>query len=160
MAGSQTRRGFGDSLNAVRADAGPGAPGQKGHSDIEPGEVNWMEKLGMPLKIAAIYLILLGLATISPSLATSIFGHEGKDPGVLLTLSGVFLGFGVVVWTIAGDVQKYGGLATAYVIALLISAVFLIWAWATGLFTARTALVPLIINLVLAGWIWTAKPKS
>ena len=119
-----------------------------------------MEKLGMPLKIGAIYGILLGLATISPSLATSIFGHEGKDPGVLLTLSGLFLGFGVVVWTIAGDVQKYGGLATAYVIALIISAVFLIWAWAAGMFTARTALVPLIINLVLAGWIWSAKPKS
>lgn len=119
-----------------------------------------MEKLRLPMLVGAIYVILLGLVTLSPSLATSVFGREPKDPALLLTLSGVFLGFGVVIWGIASDTEKYGGLATALVIALLISAVFLAWAWATDLYTARTALGPLIINLVLAGWLWSAKPKS
>ncbi len=119
-----------------------------------------MEKLRLPVMLDAIYCILLGLATLSPSLAAGIFGHEGKDPALLLTLSGLLLGFGVVIWFIAGDIEKYGGLATALVFALLISAVFLVWAWTTNLFTARTALVPLIINVVLAIWIWSAKPKS
>jgi len=118
-----------------------------------------VEKLRLPVQLDAIYCFLLGLATLSPSLAASIFGAEAKDPALLLTLSGLFIAFGVVIWSIAGDIEKYGGLATALVLALLITAVFLIWAWATNLFTARTALVPLIINIVLAIWIWSAKPK-
>jgi hypothetical protein len=119
-----------------------------------------MEKLRLPLMVNAIYLLLLCLSTLSPSLATSIYGTEVKDVGVLLTLSGVFLGFAVVLWTVAGDTKQYGGLATAIVIALLISAVFVLYAWVTQAFTIRAALVPIVINLVLAGWIWSAKPKS
>ena len=120
-----------------------------------------MEKLRTPLRVEAVYLVLLCISTLSPSLAMSVFGGtEVKDVGVLLTLSGVFLGFGVVVWTVANNTEKYGGLATAFAIALLISAVFLAYTWATKQFTARTALVPFIINLVLAYWIWSSKPKS
>jgi hypothetical protein len=119
-----------------------------------------VEKLRTPLMVQAVYLVLLCLSTLSPSIAASVYGTEVKDVGVLLTLSGLFLGFGVVVWTAASNTEKYGGLATAFVTALLISAVFLVYAWATQQFTARTALVPLIINLALAYWIWSAKPKS
>ncbi len=110
--------------------------------------------------INAVYLILLGLSTLTPSLTSAVFGYEAKDPGVLLVLSGLFFGFGVVVWTIAGNVEKFGGLATAQMVALVIGAVFLIWGWAANLYTVRNALVPLIINIVLAGWIWSARPKS
>ncbi len=119
-----------------------------------------MDKLRTPLLINAVYLILLGLSTLSPSLTSSVFGYEVKDPGVLLVLSGIFLGFGVVVWTIASNVEKYGGLAAAQATALIIGALFLIWGWAKGYYTPRNALVPLIINIVLAGWIWSARPKS
>lgn len=90
----------------------------------------------------------------------SVWGSEVKDVGVLLTLSSVFLGFAVVVWTVANNTEKYGGLATAFVAALLISAVFLAYSWVTKQFTARTALAPIIINLVLAYWVWSSKPKS
>ncbi|MDQ7839477.1 MAG: hypothetical protein RDU83_00445 [bacterium] len=123
-------------------------------------EVMGVEKLRLPVKLDAIYSFLLGLAMLSPSLAASVFGHEVKDPGLLLTLSGLFIGLGVLVWVIAGDIEKYGGLASALVFVLLISAVFLVWGWTTNLYTARTVLVPLIINIVLAIWIWSAKPKS
>jgi hypothetical protein len=122
--------------------------------------VKGVEKLRTPLMVQAIYLVLLCISTLSPSLAMSVWGSEVKDPGVLLTLSGLFLGFAVVVWTVANNTEKYGGLATAFVIALLISAVFLAYAWVMKLYTARTALVPLVINLVLAYWVWSSKPKS
>jgi hypothetical protein len=122
--------------------------------------VKGVEKLRTPLMVQAIYLVLLCISTLSPSLAMSVWGSEVKDPGVLLTLSGLFLGFAVVVWTVANNTEKYGGLATAFVTALLISAVFLAYAWVMKLYTARTALVPLVINLVLAYWVWSSKPKS
>ncbi len=119
-----------------------------------------MQNLRTPLVINAVYLILLGLSTLTPSLTSSVFGYDVKDPGVLLVLSGLFFGFGVVVWTMASNVEKFGGLATAQMVALVIGAVFLIWGWAANLYTVRNALVPLIVNIVLAGWIWSARPKS
>ena len=119
-----------------------------------------MEKLRTPMMVNAVYLILLGLATLTPSLTKSVFGYEAKDPGVLLVLSGIFFGYGVVVWSIASDAAKHGGLASAQVVALGIGIVFLIWGWARGDYTPRNVLVPLIINIILAGWIWSARPKA
>lgn len=119
-----------------------------------------MRNIRSALLVNAIYIILLGISTLSPSLASSVFGYEVKDAGILLVLSSVFLGFGVVLWAIAGNSEKYGGLASAVVVALAIGIVFLIWGWMRGLYTARNALVPLVINVVLAGWIWSARPRS
>lgn len=119
-----------------------------------------MEKLRTPLMINAIYLFLLGLTTLTPSLAQSVFGIEVKDPAVLRVLSGIFFAFGIVVWSISRDAARYGGLAPALVAGLVIAIVFLAWSWAQNLFTARTALMPIIINAALAVWIWSARPKS
>lgn len=119
-----------------------------------------MEKLRTPLQINAIYILLIGLSTLAPGLVRAIFGYEVKDPGVLLVLSATFLGFGIVLWSIASDPGKYGGLATSIVIALLLFIVFLVWGWLAGLFTPRNVLIPLIIDIILAIWIWSAKQKS
>ncbi len=119
-----------------------------------------MEKLKTPLMIGAIYILLLGVSTLSPSLVSTVFGYDVKDPGVLRVLSGVLLGFGAVLWAIAGAVDKYGGLATAIVVSLVIGILFLLWGWLEGLYTARNVLVPLVINVVVAVWIWSAKPKA
>ncbi len=69
---------------------------------------------------------MLGIATLAPSLTRSVFGYDVKDPGVLLVLSGIFLGYGVGACGIASDVEKHGGLALFQVIALVIGSVFLI----------------------------------
>lgn len=118
-----------------------------------------MEKLRTPLVVQAVYLLLLCISTLFPSLAASVYGVEAKDVGLLVELSGLFLAFAVVVWVVAGNTEKYGGLAFAFVVALLISAVFSVYTLVSGLFTARTILAPIIINVVLAVWIWSARPK-
>ncbi len=118
-----------------------------------------MEKLKTPLMANAVYLLLLGLVTLSPNLVGSIFGYDVKDPGVLLVLSAALLGFGVVVWAVSASPEKYGGLATAIVVGLVISILFLLYGWMRGLFTPRNVGLPIIIDVVLAGWIWSAKPK-
>lgn len=120
-----------------------------------------MEKLKTPLMVNAVYLILLGLTTLSPGLVRSVFGYEVRDAGTLLVLSATFLSFGVLVWGVSADAGKYGGLATFLVYGLAISTLFLLYGWfAGGLFTARNALVPVIINVVLIWWIWTSRSKS
>ncbi len=109
--------------------------------------------------IDAIYAFLVGVSTITPGLAMAIWGAEVKDFGLLLAFSGVCIGFGVVLWGVAGDIEKHGGLASYLVAALIIVAVFMAWAWFGGMFGARTALPAVVINIVLAFWIWSAKPK-
>ena len=79
---------------------------------------------------------------------------------MLLVLSAAFLGIGLLAWVIAGDAGKYGGLASALVAVLIIAVLFNLWAWMRGLFGARQLLVPIIIDVGLIAWIWSAKPKS
>ncbi len=118
-----------------------------------------MQKLKTPFMVDAVYLILLGLVTLSPGLVRSIFGYDVKDTGVLLVLSGALLGFGVVVWAASADPEKYGGLAMSLVVAIAISTLFLLWGWMRGLFAVRNVALPIIINVVIGGWIWSARPK-
>lgn len=116
-----------------------------------------MEKLRTPLQINAIYVLLIGLCTLAPGLVRAVFGYDVKDTGVLLVLSASLLGFGIVLWSIAGDPEKYAGLVTPIVIALVLFIVFLLWGWIGGMFTVRNVLIPLIINVILVIWIWSAR---
>ncbi len=116
-----------------------------------------MEKLRTPLQINAIYVLLIGLSTLAPGLVRAIFGYDVKDAGVLLVLSASFLGFGIVLWSIAGNPEKYAGLATPIVIALVLFIVFLLWGWIGGTFTVRNVFIPVIINVILVAWIWSAR---
>jgi hypothetical protein len=119
-----------------------------------------VEKLRMPLLLTAIYILLIGLCTLSPALVRGVFGYEVKDAGVLLVLSAAFLGSGVVLWSIAGDPGKYGNLAVPVFIYLVIFIVFLLWGWVNHLYTFRNVVIPLLINVVLAVWIWSSKTRS
>src|SRR3989441_12076438 len=110
--------------------------------------------------VNAIYVILLALITLSPSMVSSVFGYAVQDQGVLRVLSGTLLGLGVLLWGIAGNVGKYGGLAMYIAIGTGIGALWLLWGWAGHLFTLRNAGVPIVINVVLTAWVWSARPKS
>ena len=123
-------------------------------------EVVELEKLRTPITVNAVYILLLGLITLSPGMVSSVFGYAVGDAGVLRVLSGTLLGLGVLLWGIASNVGKYGGLAMHVVIATAIGALWLLWGWAGHLFTLRNAGFPIIINIVLAAWVWSARPKS
>ena len=118
-----------------------------------------MEKLRTPLLVNAIYFLLVGLIALSPSLTQTVFGYEVKDRGVALVFAAATLAFGVVNWMIAGNVAQYGGLATAVVFGLIIFIVVLLWGWVSGLYTARNVLVPLILDVALGLWIWSARKR-
>jgi len=119
-----------------------------------------MENLRTPLLVTAIYVLLLGFSTLSPSIVRGVFGYEVKDAGVLLVLSAAFWGAGIILWSIAGAPERHGDLAQAVVVYLVIFIAFLLLGWARGLYTLRNVGLPLVIDIVLAGWIWSAKPRT
>ncbi len=119
-----------------------------------------LEKLRTPVTVNAIYIILLGLITLSPGMVSSVFGYAVQDQGVLRVLSAVLLGLGVLLWGIASNVGKYGGLAMYIVVGNVIGTLWQLWGWAGHLFTLRNAGVPIVINIILAAWVWSARPKA
>ena len=119
-----------------------------------------MERLGAPLRTTALYILLVGLSTLAPGLVRAVWGYTVTDNGVLLVLSATFLGFGVVLWGIAGNPQKHADLAIFVVASLVISIVFLLWGLGAHLFTARNVVVALIVDIALILWIWSAKSRT
>lgn len=118
-----------------------------------------MEKLRTPLLVTAVVTLLYGISAFFPSLASVIFGYDIKDPGLAIFLAATLLGFGVVLWAIGQDAAKYGGLATSIVVSLAIGVLLTLWGWYRGDFGVRTAAIPIVVGVVLIGWIWSAKPK-
>lgn len=119
-----------------------------------------MTRLSLPLRISGILALVYGVVTLSPSLARGIFAYDVRDVGLLSILSALFLSLGVITLAAASNTDRYGGLASAFALSHAIAAVVLAWRWATGLFTARNALISLILEVILAVWIWSARPKT
>lgn len=116
-------------------------------------------KLRTPLLVDAIYTVLVGLLLLFPSLAASVFAYAIKDAAVTSGWGTGIITLGVLAWVAASDVQKYAGMVWAFVLGLVLAAIDLAYFWATGAYTARNVLAPIVINLALAAWIWSARPK-
>ncbi len=112
------------------------------------------------LLVNGVYAIVVGILLLFPSLGASVFARPLQDAPVVSGWGTSLIGVGIIALAAASNVSKYGGLAWAFAVGLALSAINLIYFWATGSYTLRTALVPIVINVALAVWIWTARPKG
>jgi len=101
-----------------------------------------------------------GIALLIPPIGAAVFAYPLKDPAIFSGWGAALIVLGVIALLAARDIDRYGRLAWVFVGGLLLTAVDMIYFWLTGAYTARTALPPIIINVVLAVWIWTARPKA
>jgi hypothetical protein len=140
-----------------RGAAATSAPGIRQQC---PTQEDALERLKMPLQLAAAYALLAGLTLLSRTLVKIVFGYTIIDRGMMLVLAGAFLGLGVIVSAIARAPEKYGDLAPAVALSLAVSLAALVVAWAGQLLTTRNVLAPVIIDAALIVWIWSARPKA
>lgn len=119
-----------------------------------------MNNLKSALWAGGILSFAYGLASLSPSLVSSIFDYEAKDAGLLALVAELFISLGIVMVAAASNTPKYGGLAGAFALVQVVALIFLVWQWSVGVFTLRNALVPAILAVILAIWFWMARPKS
>lgn len=110
----------------------------------------------MPLLVSALYYLILGSCALSASVVLAVFDYTVNDTGELLVISAAFLGFGIVLWSIASDPAKHQSLITSIIAALGVFSIFLMWGWARHVYTVRNVLPPLAINVALAVWIWAS----
>lgn len=131
-----------------------------------------MQHMRELLLSSAIYSILVGLISLSPTVVSSTFAYQVKDFGVLLVFAGASLSLGVMLLglytlvrkemevTGSAKLEKYRGIASYLAIAFAIDVVLLAWGWASGLYTTRTVIVPLIISIIFMLWAWWNRPKA
>ncbi len=111
------------------------------------------------LLVTGIYTIIVGILLFFPSWAASVFARPVRDAAVTSGWGTGLITIGLLALA-ATDVEKHGSLAWAFIVGLLLAAVDLIYFWTTGAYTPRNVLAPIIINVVLAAWIWSARPKG
>jgi hypothetical protein len=110
--------------------------------------------------VSSVYAFVVGLILLSPALVQTVFGYTVKDEGPLLVAAAGLLSIGVLAWGISGNVERYGGLAPSVMALFGIFIVLLVWGWLRGIYTPRNIILPLLIDIVLVVWIWSARPKS
>lgn len=111
------------------------------------------------LWILAVYALVVGFLELFPSLSVPVFGRPITDPAIESAWGVSLLTLGALIITVAMNVQKYGDLAWIFATSLLLGAADNAYFWAKGAFDARTIAAPIIINLVLATWIWFTRPR-
>ena len=117
-------------------------------------------RLRTPFLIQGVYAIIVGVFLLFPALASAIFAYPMKDAAVSSGWGASLTSIGLVALVAASDPAKYADLAWVFSVALLLGAVDLGYFWYAGSFVARQALVPVILNIVLAIWIWLTRPKG
>lgn len=115
--------------------------------------------LRLPMLVVGIYSVLVGIVLVFPAVAAAVFGRPTLDAAVESGWGTSILTMGLFALAIASNAKRYGPLAWISMAGLLLTAVDLAYFWATGAYTARTALAPLILNVGLSLWVWTALPK-
>ncbi len=112
------------------------------------------------LLVDGVWVVLAGVALLFPSVGAAVFGYAVKDPAIFSGWGSSLVILGVIALVAAGDVERYGRLAWVFVGGLVLTVVDMAYFWAVGEYTARTALAPIVINAVLAVWIWAVRPKG
>ncbi|MDR7470889.1 MAG: hypothetical protein QN152_04635 [Armatimonadota bacterium] len=112
------------------------------------------------LLVNGVWVVLAGIALFFPSIGAALFAYPTKDPAVTSGWGSALIVIGTLALLASQDVERYGRLAWVFVGGLVLAAVDLLYFWLTGAYTARTALPPTVINLVLAVWIWTSRPRA
>lgn len=112
------------------------------------------------MRVSGVYAIVVGILLLFPSLAAAVFAYPVKDGAVTSGWGSALIIVGLLPYYAASDVAKYGGLARIFAVGLLLTAVDLLYFWLTGAYNARNVLAPVVINVALAGWIWTNRGKG
>ncbi len=117
-------------------------------------------RLRTPLLVNGVYAIAVGILLLIPPWAAAVFEYPTKDPAADSGWGASVIGIGLIALGAASDAAKYGGLVWAFTAGLLLVALDLGYFWMTGVYTARNVLAPIVINIALAAWIWSARPKQ
>lgn len=111
------------------------------------------------LRVGGIYLLLIGILLLIPTWGAAVFGRAMADPAVTSGWGVALLALGLIQYAAASNAAAGAVIAIPMVVGYLLTTVDLIYYWYTGDYTARNVLVPIILNVALAAWIWMGRAR-
>ncbi|MEX2535201.1 MAG: hypothetical protein WD273_06320 [Trueperaceae bacterium] len=118
------------------------------------------DPLRLPLSLSAVYILLVGITHLIPTLSEPLLGRPVIDPA-LEALNGTAL---VTVGAFTALLARQGSRSAAMVWALVgffvLATVNLVVFWSLGEVTARTALAPIVIHLFFIAWIGSTLARA
>lgn len=112
-----------------------------------------MANAGVPLAILGVYAFVAGVIELFPSVAEAVFGRPVIDPAIEATWGTTLIAVGILALLTARRPRELAVVAWVLVLALVLGSGAYVYYWIAGGYDARTILVPLVLNLVLAAWI-------
>lgn len=118
-----------------------------------------MTRVQLPLRVTGYYLLLVGLVSLFPGLANTVFRVTVGDPALALIYGGILIGVGYLVWKI-GSEPGFAPLAPVVVLLQALHVLTFVVVYARGQWGLQTVAVPIVINVVLGFWIWSASRRA
>ena len=110
-------------------------------------------------RVLAIWLFVAGVALLFPTIADRVFDLHLTNWGVASEYGGVLLGLSALYWLFSTDTERYAPVMGLATFALLLNVVINVYWWAVGHYSFQSAVFNVVLNSVLAAWMWSLRPR-
>lgn len=111
------------------------------------------------LRVGGVYLLVVGILLLIPAWGAAVFGRQMADPAVASGWGVALLALGLIQYGAASNAAAAAVIAMPMIFGYLVTTLDVIYYWYTGDYTARNVLVPIILNVALAIWIWMGRTR-
>ncbi|GGO40944.1 hypothetical protein [Deinococcus humi] len=119
-----------------------------------------MHSRSLVFKVTSIWLVVAGLALLFPTLGNQVFDLKLTNWGIASEYGGVLVGIGALYWYFSMDAERYAPTMALIAVGLMLNVIVNLYWWSVGHYTVQSAGFNVVINTLLAGWLWTVKPRS
>lgn len=119
-----------------------------------------MKSRSLAFKVTSLWLLLAGVVLLFPTVGNQVFGLNLTNWGIASEYGGVLLGVGALYWLFSLDAERYAPAMGLIAAGLMLNVVINLYWWAVGHYALQSAVFNVVINTLLAGWMWTVRPRS
>ena len=119
-----------------------------------------MKSRRLVFKVTSVWLMLAGVVLLFPTVGNQVFGLTLTNWGIASEYGGVLLGVGALYWLFSLDAERYAPAMGLIAAGLMLNVIINLYWWSVGHYALQSAVFNVVINTLLAGWMWTVRPRS
>ncbi|GHF55064.1 hypothetical protein HNQ07_003426 [Deinococcus metalli] len=107
----------------------------------------------------AVWLCLAGVALLFPRVGDGVFDLHLTNWGLASEYGGILVSLDALYWVFSTDTERYAPVMGVVGLALVLNVVITIYWWAVGHYPFQSAVFNVVINSVMAVWLWSLRPR-